>query len=110
MIFTPGTLTNGIFKLAFSIHRIFAVRTMAAATKDLPELPPELWTMIIDSVYWPNDFVTYLSLYLNLRPVCRIFRAAVEHIFITQLLPEFEGRIPYREFFTPYHLLPRLER
>lgn len=102
------SLTHRIFKLAFSINRILPVRTMAAAKKDLPQLPPDIWTIIIDNVDPPDDFLRFLYMYQNLRAVCRDFKAAVDHIFITQLLPQFETELSIREFFS-YCLLPRLK-
>lgn len=106
-IFTLGYLTHGFINLAFlslSLSRLIgslAVRTiMAAAKKDLPNLPVEIWTMIIEDhclLRW--DITSYHYIYRAFRPVCRLFKEIVEHVMDTQLLREFKIRVKDSEFF-----------
>lgn len=72
---------------------------MAAAKKQSPVLPPELWTMIIGTFCPPNeDIESYYHMYLKFRPVSRLFKEIVEHFMRTRVLPKFDMRIEDSEF------------
>lgn len=72
---------------------------MAAAKKQLPVLPPELWTMIIAAFCPPKeDTESYFYMYLTFRPVSRLFKEIVEDLMKSRVLPKFDIRIEDSEF------------